>query len=236
MPETTGNSETSDAAVVRVPKWVGNPPGQSRAVDGAAEIADHAWEAIGNRMAKDRVTETRKTIFIREVITSDAFGEPCRPVCRVAALAVVRNPLAGRFEADLTPLFEIGAELGTLLADEAVTQLRGVPVSYGKAAIVGLAGDLEHGGAVIHPKLGAPMRLAAGGGQSVIPSNVKLGGPGTSIDLPLGHKDNAWSFDHFDTMTLFLADGPLPDEIVLCLAYADGGRPNPRCGSGPVSA
>ena len=187
-----------------------------------------------DRKPEGKVTITRKTIFIREVITSDAFGQPCDPICRVAALAVFRNPLAGRFETDLTPLFEIGAELGRLLAEQAVAQLGRAPVSYGKAAIVGLAGDMEHVGAVIHPKLGAPMRLAAGGGQSVIPSNVKLGGPGTSIDLPLGHKDNAWSFDHFDTMTLGVADGPLPDEIVMCLAYADGGRPIPRCGSGPV--
>ena len=187
-------------------------------------------------MAKDRVAKIRKTVLIREVTTSDAFGEQCPPVCRVAALAVVHNPLAGRFAEDLSPLFEIGSQLGDLLAEQAVAQLGQAPVSYGKAAIVGLAGDIEHGGAVIHPKLGAPMRRAAGGGQSVIPSNVKLGGPGTSIDLPLGHKDNAWSFDHFDTMTLFLADGPLPDEIVMCLAYADGGRPIPRCGGGPVSS
>lgn len=78
------------------------------------------------------------------------------------------------------------------------------------------------------------MRQAVGGGEAVIPSNVKLGGPGTAIDLPLGHKDNPWSFDHFDTMTLMVPDAPLPDEIVMCLAYADGGRPLPRCGSGPV--
>jgi hypothetical protein len=109
-------------------------------------------------------------------------------------------------------------------------------VSYGKAAIVGVAGDMEHGGAVIHLKLGAPMRAACGGGQAVIASNVRLGALGASIDLPLGHKDNPWSFDHFDTMTLCVPDGPRPDEIVVCIAYADGGRPIPRCGSGPVVA
>ena len=180
------------------------------------------------------MVQIRKTVFIRELITSDAFGEPCTPVSRVAAAAVFRNPLAGRFEADLSALFECGAELGQHLAAQAVEQLTGPPVSYGKAAIVGVAGDMEHGGAVIHPKLGAPMRAATQGGEAVIPSNVKIGVPGTSIDLPLGHKDNPWSFDHFDTMTLCVPDGPVADEIVMILAYADGGRPIPRCGSGPV--
>ncbi|MDX1742122.1 MAG: amino acid synthesis family protein [Ruegeria sp.] len=180
------------------------------------------------------MVEARKIIIVREHMTSDAFGEPCEEVCRVAAAAVFRNPMAGRFEADLTPLFEIGAELGQQLAEQAVSQLKGSPVSYGKAAIVGVSGDMEHGGAVIHPRLGAPMRAAANGGDAVIPSNVKIGVAGTSIDLPLGHKDNPWSFDHFDTMTLCVPDGPCPEEIVMFLAYADRGRPIPRCGSGPV--
>ncbi|MGR3291746.1 MAG: amino acid synthesis family protein [Paracoccaceae bacterium] len=180
------------------------------------------------------MVQIRKIVFIRELITSDSFGQPCEPVSRVAAAAVFRNPLSGRFVSDLTELFECGAEIGHQLAGEAVAQLAGPPVSYGKAAIVGLAGDMEHGGAVIHPRLGAPMRAAANGGKAVIPSNVKIGVPGTSIDLPLGHKDDPWSFDHFDTMTLCVPDGPGPDEIVMFLAYADRGRPLPRCGSGPV--
>ena len=146
----------------------------------------------------------------------------------------VRQPLAGRFEHDLTELFEIGSELGKRLAGQAIEMLGSPPVSYGKAAIVGVSGDMEHGGAVIHPRLGAPMRAAAGGGESVIPSNVKLGSVGASIDLPLGHKDNPWSFDHFDTMTVCVPDAPAPDEIVMILAYADRGRPIPRCGSGPA--
>jgi hypothetical protein len=178
----------------------------------------------------------RKTVLIREVITSDAFGTACVPLSRVAAIAVVRNPLAGVFAQDLSPLFEIGAELGTRLADDLARQLGAPAVSYGKAAIVGVAGDMEHGGALIHPRLGAPVRAAVGRGAAVIPSNVKIGGPGCPIDLPLGHKDNVWSFDHFDTTTRCLADGPLPDEIVMCLALADGGRPNARCGSGPVTS
>ena len=180
------------------------------------------------------MVEIRKTFMVREIISSDAFGTACEPVCRAAAIALVRNPFAGRYEQDLSDLFELGAQLGAQLASDVVAQLTGPPVSYGKAAIVGLAGDMEHGGAVIHPKLGAPMRAAAGGGESVIPSNVKVGPPGTAIDVPLGHKDNPWSFDHFDTMTLSVPDGPGATEIAVIVAYADGGRVLPRCGSGPV--
>lgn len=179
------------------------------------------------------MVDTRKQVFVQETITADAFGQPCDPVTRVAAAAVFRNPLAGRFVEDLSDLFEIGRLLGEDLAARTVAMLPNPPVSYGKAAIVGVNGDMEQGGAVVHPRLGASMRAAAGGGEAVIPSNVKLGGLGATIDLPLGHKDNPWSFDHFDTMTLSIPDGPAPDEIVMFLAYADGGRPLPRCGSGP---
>jgi hypothetical protein len=177
----------------------------------------------------------RKIVVHRELIQSDAFGEPCSTVTRVAALGVVANPLAGRFERDLSPLFDLGREVGERLVAEALPLLQKPVLSYGKAAIVGVNGDLEHGGAMIHPKLGAPMRAAVGGGRSVIPSNAKIGPAGTTIDIPLGHKDDPWSFDHFDTLTVVVADAPLPDEIVLCVAYADGGRPHARCGSGPIT-
>lgn len=180
--------------------------------------------------------EIRKTLLIRELIRADSYATPCDPICRVAALAVIGNPLAGRYEASLSPLFEIGAQLGQLLAEEAAGQLNGPAVSYGKAAIVGSNGDMEHGGAVIHPRLGAPMRAAVGGGEAVIPSNVKVGTPGAAIDVPLGHKDNPWSFDHFDTLTVSVPDGPRADELVIIVAYADGGRVLPRCGTGPIQS
>ena len=177
----------------------------------------------------------RKTLIIRETTETDGTGKACAPITRVVAIAVIRNPFAGRFGDDLSPLFDAGGALGARLMDEAVGLLGGPPVSYGKAAIVGVDGDIEHGGAMIHPKLGKPMRAAVGGGKALIPSNVKVAAPGTPIDLPLGHKDEAWSFDHFDTMTVMVPDAPRPDEIVLCMAVADGGRPNPRCGSGPIT-
>jgi len=177
----------------------------------------------------------RKTLLIKEIIEADGFGETCDPITRVAALAVVRNPFAGSFVQDLSALFDIGGQLGERLMSGAVDMLAGSPVSYGKAAIVGVAGDLEHGGAMIHPKLGRPMRAAVGGGAALIPSNAKVAGVGVPIDLPLGHKDEAWSFDHFDTMTVMVADAPRPDEIVMCMAVSDGPRPHPRVGKGPVT-
>ncbi len=176
----------------------------------------------------------RKSLVCRETIHADGVGEPCSPVTRVVAMAVFENPFAGQFVNDLSTLFDIGGQLGERLATEALAALPNAAVSYGKAAIVGLDGDLEHGGAVIHPKLGAPMRSAIGGGEALIPSNAKVGSAGVTIDVPLGHKDNGWSFDHFDTISVVIADAPRTNEIVLCVAYADGGRPHPRCGAGPI--
>lgn len=177
----------------------------------------------------------RKTMNIKETITADGVGKACQPITRVVALAVIRNPFAGRDVEDLSPLFDIGGRLGEQLMGDAVKLLAAAPVSYGKAAIVGVAGDLEHGAAMIHPKLGKPMRAAVGGGKALIPSNAKVAAAGVPIDLPLGHKDEAWSFDHFDTITVMIADAPRPDEIVLCMAVSDGPRPHPRVGKGPIT-
>ncbi len=177
----------------------------------------------------------RKTLIIKEMIETDATGRACRPITRVAALAVITNPFAGQHGDDLRPLFDLGGQLGERLMKEAVALLGQPPESYGKAAIVGVAGDIEHGAAMIHPKLGKPMRAAVGGGKAIIPSNAKVAAAGTAIDLPLGHKDNVWSFDHFDTMTVMVPDAPRPDEIVLCMAVADGGRTHPRVGSAPIT-
>ena len=179
--------------------------------------------------------DVRKTMMIKETIEADGVGKACDPIVRVAAVAVIQNPFAGRFVEDLSSLFDIGGQLGEKLMADAVNMLGGQPVSYGKAAIVGVAGDMEHGGALLHPKLGKPMRAAVGGGEALIPSNAKVAAAGVPIDLPLGHKDEAWSFDHFDTMTLMVADAPRPDEIVVCMAVSDGPRPHPRVGSGPIT-
>ncbi len=179
--------------------------------------------------------DVRKTMIIKETIEADGYGKACDPITRVVAVAVIQNPFAGRFVDDLSPLFDVSGQLGERLMGDAVDMLAGSPVSYGKAAIVGVDGEMEHGGAVLHPKLGKPMRAAVGGGKALIPSNAKVAAAGVPIDLPLGHKDEAWSFDHFDTMTVMVADAPRPDEIVVCMAVSDGPRPHPRVGSGPIT-
>lgn len=177
--------------------------------------------------------QLRKTVLIREIVDTDETGAPCDRLCRVAAVAVIRNPLAGDGRDDLGALFEIGAALGARLAAEVVAALGAPAVCYGKAAIVGAAGLAEHGAALLHPRFGAPVRAAIGGGASLMPSSVKLGAVGAPIDLPLGHKDEAWSFDHIDTLTLSLGDAPRADEIAVCLGLSDGARPRARSGKGP---
>lgn len=178
--------------------------------------------------------QIRKTAVNVEEIAADAAGPLARPVRRAAAVAVIANPCAGRLVEDLSPLFEVGFELGQLLMKRAVDLLGGPPVSYGKAAVVGTLGEVEHGAALIHPKLGKAMREAVGGGQAIIPSTAKVAAAGTPIDVPLGHKDDVWSFDHFDTLSVMVPEAPRPDEIVVVMAVADGGRPRPRVGRGRI--
>jgi hypothetical protein len=175
----------------------------------------------------------RKTSLLRDRVSSDMGRVASRAVVRAVAMAVIDNPFAGRYVEDLTELFEAGRVLGEQLMPELVRLLASSPVSYGKGAIVGLDGELEHGGACIHPMLGKPMRAAVGGGKAVIPSNVKVAACGASLDVPLTHKDDSWSFDHFDTITVAMPDAPRPREILVVMAVADGGRLHPRCGSAP---
>lgn len=175
----------------------------------------------------------RKTLFTKEILNSDELGHACQPITRVAAMAVLRNPFAGRDQENLSDLFDIATELGPYMSAELVAMLPGSTVSYGKAALVGAAGAMEHGAAVLHPKLGAPVREAIGGGQALMPSNHKVGAIGDRIDLPLGHKDDPWSFDFIDTITLSIADAPRVDELILCVALSNGTRAHPRVGERP---
>ena len=179
--------------------------------------------------------DIRKTVILRET-TNAEMGKACKtPVNRVAGLGVIANPFAGKYQDDLTELFQAGHDLGEILMKEMVPLLPGAAISYGKAAIVGVNGDIENGHAMLHPMLGKPMRDAVGGGKAIIPSNCKLGAMGSAIDVPLGDKDEVWVFPSFDTMTVSMPDGPRPDEIVIIVAMADGGRVLPRVGSGPIT-
>jgi hypothetical protein len=175
----------------------------------------------------------RKSLLLRETVKSEMGHVADRPIVRAVAMAVIGNPFAGLYVDDLTELFEAGRTVGEQLMPDLVRLLSQSPVSYGKGAIVGVDGEFEHGGACIHPMLGKPMRAAVGGGKAVIPSNVKVAACGASLDVPLSHKDDSWSFDHFDTVTVSMSDAPNPDEIVVVLAVADGGRLHPRCGKSP---
>jgi hypothetical protein len=153
------------------------------------------------------------------------------PLVRVIAAAVIENPFAGKYEEDLSELMEIGEALGELLGNRAVNELKGAaPHSYGKAAIVGMAGEREHAAALLHPKLGGPLRKAVSGGKALIPSAKKVGGPGTSIDIPLHYKDAMKVRSHFDAVELRIPDAPADDEIVVAICVTSSGRPHPRVG------
>jgi hypothetical protein len=174
----------------------------------------------------------RKIALLREEAFSEMGEAAARPVVRAVALVVIANPCAGRFVADLSGLVEAGAALAARVAPDLVRMLAGPAVSYGKGAIVGSAGEIEHAHALLHPRMGAPLRAAIGGGAALIPSAAKMGAVGAALDLPLGHKDDAWSRGHFDAITVSLGDAPRPDEILVAMALCDGGRLLHRIGEG----
>jgi Amino acid synthesis len=171
------------------------------------------------------------TVLEETRLEMDQKIEP--PTRRAAAIAIIENPFAGRYVEDLAELIDIGEELGDLLAKRAVAAL-GIEgprtESYGKAAAVGENGELEHAAAILHPKLGAPVRKVLGTGAALIPSSKKRGGPGVALDIPLGHKDAAFVRSHFDGMEVRVADAPRANEIMIAVAVTDSGRPLPRVG------
>jgi Amino acid synthesis len=155
------------------------------------------------------------------------------PTRRALAMAVINNPYAGSYSDNLDELIAIGEELGALLGQKCVQALGIAPGqahSYGKAAIVGEAGELEHAAAILHPKLGAPLRIAVEKGAALVPSSKKRGGLGTAIDVPLGHKDAAFVRSHFDAMEARVSDAPRANEIVVAVVVTDSGRPLARIG------
>jgi hypothetical protein len=176
--------------------------------------------------------QPRKVIVSRDVVYAEAGGAAARPVTRAIGIVVIQNPNAGRSVKDLSAMFDLGVQIADLLMPQLVPLLKGKPMAYGKGAIVGVNGDVEHAAAICHPKMGKPMRAALGGGEAVIPSTTKVAAAGATMDLPLGNKDNPWSFDEIETVSICVPDAPRPDEIVVVIGISDGGRPDPRVGKG----
>jgi hypothetical protein len=175
----------------------------------------------------------RKTLaLIEDTLANEtgqlADGERLR---KIVLASVVQNPYAARFSRDLGRLVKnsdkLGQDFGRRIAEiSAGTKI----VSYGKACIVGTAGEYEHGNGLLTTRFADPVRDAVGGGKAWIPSTGKVGGPGTVIDVPLAHKDALYVRSHYDTVTVSLADAPQPDEIVVLFAFATRGRLHARLG------
>ena len=178
-------------------------------------------------------SQIRKIIVQVDEVLQEGGQAVSPPTRRALAMAVIANPYAGKFSENLDQLIDIGEELGGLLGERCVKALGIQPEdahSYGKAAIVGEAGELEHAAAILHPKLGAPLRKAVSKGAALVPSAKKQGTLGTAIDVPLGHKDAAFVRSHFDAMEARVNDAPRANEIVVAVVVTDSGRPHPRIG------
>ncbi len=171
-------------------------------------------------------------LFIDETHTEmgKAVSPPTR---RAAAVAVIENPFASTYQEDLESLMVIGEELGAMLGKRCVDLLGISPAdaqSYGKAAMVGENGELEHAAAILHPRLGKPLRAAVEKGAALVASNKKMGSMGQPLDVPLGHKEAAYVRSHFDGMEVRVNDAPRANEIMVAVAVTDSGRPLPRVG------
>jgi hypothetical protein len=177
--------------------------------------------------------QIRKTIVVTDETRMEMGQVLATPVRRAVAIAVIANPYAGRYSESLDELIAAGETLGSMLGSMCVQALGIEPSeaqSYGKAAIVGEAGELEHAAALLHPKMGAGLRAAVERGAALVPSAKKMGTLGASIDVPLGHKDAAFVRSHFDAIEARVSDAPRAHEIVVAIAVTDGGRPLPRVG------
>jgi hypothetical protein len=190
------------------------------------------WVALNTQEQKMK-SQIRKIIVQVDEVLQEGGQAVSPPTRRALAMAVIANPYAGKYSEKLDQLIDIGEELGGLLGERCVKALGIQPEdaqSYGKAAIVGEAGELEHAAAILHPKLGAPLRKAVSKGAALVPSAKKQGTLGTAIDVPLGHKDAAFVRSHFDAMEARVNDAPRANEIVVAVVVTDSGRPHPRIG------
>ena len=177
----------------------------------------------------------KRVLTFTDEVRTEAGQQVAPPLRKVAAVAVIDNPFAGRFQRDLSSLTDASAEIGRDICAIAIRLLGTRAESYGKAALIGLNGEQEHGVAMLTTVFGNEMRAATGGGKAWISSLTKRAAPGASIDIPLAHKDALYVRSHYDGITVTLPDAPLPDEIAIIAAYASRGRPNHRVG-GPKAS
>lgn len=175
--------------------------------------------------------EITRILTLLDEVRSESGRRTEPPLRKCAVAAIVKNPFAGRYVEDLSPLVSGSAVIGREICAIAVALLAPYkPVSYGKAAVVGLAGEQEHGNAMLTTTFGDAMRAAAGGGKAWISSFTKVAPPGAAIDIPLAHKDALYVRSHYDGIRIMLADAPRADEIAVICAYASRDRPNHRVG------
>ena len=176
--------------------------------------------------------KTRKIITAIEDIYSEGGHAADPPSRKVAVIAVVENPYSGKpYQDDLSPLTEASEALGRKITTMAADAMKPYAIeSYGKASVVGTAGEQQHGSAMVTTIYGNVMREAAGGGAAWISSTSKRMEAGGIIDVPLAHKDALYVRSHYDTMTIMLPDAPLPNEIAIICCYANRGQLNARVG------
>ena len=165
----------------------------------------------------------------KEVEASRRHEQPLR---RVAAVAIVANPYAGRYVEDLTEAIAASLAVGEVLSKLAVDAMGPFKVeSYGKGGVIGLGGELEHANAMLTTVFATPLRTAVGGAEAWIPSFTKLAAPGCLIDVPLAHKDALYVRSHYDGVSVTLPpDAPAADEVALIVCLANRGRLNARVG------
>lgn len=173
----------------------------------------------------------RRTFTVIEERREEAGRVSNLPLRRVAAVAVVENPYAGRYIEDLKPMIDASVTLGKKLGSLALSAFGDHEVqSYGKGGIVGVDGEQEHANALLTTAFANPIRDLLGGGDAWISSFTKKGGPGTPLDIPINHKDDVYVRSHYDGMSLVLPDAPMPDEVAVIFCVANRGQLNARVG------
>ena len=174
----------------------------------------------------------RKYMTVVEEILHEGGPAPERPLLRGATLSVIRNPFAGSYHPDIAPFMKTLEPLGLEMAKRLLTALGGDAKGiegYGKGAIVGSAGEIEHG-ALWHAPGGYAMREVLGDAKAIVPSTKKVGGPGTRLDVPITHINASYVRSHFDAMEVGIPDAPRADEIVVVLVMTTGARVHARVG------